>query len=526
MVIGGAIISGSGPVQHSVDPRTGERLGPGYGAASPDESSAACAAAAGAATAYRNTPPHERARFLEVIAEEIDARAEALIARATRETALPNPRISGEVSRTSNQLRLFAAELREGSYEQLRVDPAQRDRMPQPRSDIRQRRIPVGPVAVFGASNFPLAFSTAGGDTASALAAGCPVVVKAHPAHLGTAEIVGRAIAAAARATGMPDGVFSQVVGAGNESGARLVADPRIRAVGFTGSRGGGLALQRIAQERDIPIPVYAEMSSINPVIVLPGALAERAGQLGRDYAASLTLGAGQFCTNPGIILGIDSAELNVLTDAATDAITEDAGGTMLSTSIADTYRRGVQRLRDHGARELAAGAAPDTAAGASAHLFTVGASEFVAQPALRDEVFGAASIVVRCSGIAELTSVLSALEGQLTATIHAAPADGADVAALLPVLEDLAGRIIVNGWPTGVEVGHAMVHGGPFPATTDGRSTSVGSAAIERFLRPVAYQDIPPELLPRELAHAETVTAPLRLDGRMVVPEPEQEGL
>lgn len=524
MMIAGRSVSGRGRLQFSVDPTTGEDLEPGYAAASADQVDDACRSAAHAALTYRATSRHERAGFLDAIADQLDARADLLVDRATTETALPVPRITGEVARTSGQLRLFAQELREGFSGQLRIDPAQPDRTPVPRADIRQRRIAVGPVGVFGASNFPLAFSTAGGDTASALAAGCPVVVKAHPAHLGTAEIVGRAIAEAARATGMPDGVFAQIVGEGHETGARLVDHPDIRAVGFTGSRGGGLALQRIAQARTTPIPVYAEMSSINPVIMLPGALAERAGDLGREYAGSLTLGAGQFCTNPGIVLGLEGPDFTEFTEAAALAVRENAGGTMLSTSIARAYREGVQALRDHGARELATGATPATAAGAPAHLMQVDASAVLAEPALCAEVFGATSIVVACRDVAELASVLSAMEGQLTATIHAVPTDHANAARLLPVLEDLAGRIVVNGWPTGVEVGHAMVHGGPFPATTDGRSTSVGTAAIERFLRPVAYQDVPPALLPEELLSTETVSAAVRLDGRVIVPGHDKE--
>ncbi|TDD39334.1 aldehyde dehydrogenase (NADP(+)) [Saccharopolyspora elongata] len=515
MVIGAEPVIGTGEEVRSADPRTGAAIGPAYPAASVEQVERACALAAQAFPVFRATTAERRAEFLECIADLLDERREALVERAHLETALPRPRLTGEVGRTSGQLRLFAAELRAGTWQGARIDPARPGGAPLPRPDIRQRRIPLGPVAVFGASNFPLAFSTAGGDTASALAAGCPVVVKAHPAHLGTAELAARAIADAAAETGMPEGVFSQLVGSGTEIGARLVSDPRIRAVGFTGSRGGGLAIAAAAAARPVPIPVYAEMSSINPVLLLPAALGSRGAELGDAFAGSLTLGAGQFCTNPGLVLAVDGPGLDAFTRAAADAVATNAGATMLTTGIADHYATAGDTLtaRD-GVDELARGSRPGDAAGGCARLLTVAGARFVADPKLQAEVFGATSLLVRCADTTELTAAVCALEGQLTATVHADEADYPLAAKLLPLLEERAGRILFDGWPTGVEVGHAMVHGGPFPATTDPRSTSVGTLAIERFLRPVAYQDVPAGLLPAEVRDDNPVGVWRRLDG------------
>lgn len=516
MVIGAAPVTGTGDEVRSTDPRTGTALEPGWPAASAGQLDRACALAAEAFPVYRETSPDRRARFLERIATLLDERTDLLVERAHAETALPRPRLTGEVGRTSGQLRLFAEELRTGTWQGARIDPARPARTPSPRADIRQRRIPLGPVAVFGASNFPFAFSTAGGDTASALAAGCPVVVKAHQAHLGTAELVARTVAEAAVDTGMPEGVFAQVVGAGNEVGTRLVSDPRIRAVGFTGSRTGGLAISAAAAARPVPIPVYAEMSSINPVLLLPDALAVRGAELGTAFVGSLTLGAGQFCTNPGLLLAVDGPGLDAFVTAATEAVRGDAGATMLTTGIAGHYAAAGDALAARpGVSELAHGARAGEAAAGSARLLSVPAERFLADPQLQSEVFGATSLLVRCADLAELTAAVAVLEGQLTATVHAGDADHDAARRLLPLLEERAGRILFDGWPTGVEVGHAMVHGGPFPATTDPRSTSVGTLAIERFLRPVAYQDVPQALLPAELADADPHRVWRRTDGR-----------
>ncbi|MEU6696419.1 aldehyde dehydrogenase (NADP(+)) [Pseudonocardia sp. NPDC046786] len=520
MIIGFDAVTGTGPRQTSTDPRTGQALEPGYPAASDEQVEAAVTLAAAAAAPARATTPQQRAGFLTAVADLLDERRDALVERAHAETALPLPRLTGEVGRTSGQLRLFAAELLAGTWQDACVDPARPDRTPLPRSDIRRRRVPLGPVVVFGASNFPFAFSTAGGDTASALAAGCPVVVKAHPAHLGTAELVATAVRDAAVASGMPEGVFSQLVGTGNETGTALVADSRIRAVGFTGSRAGGLALAATAAARPTPIPVYAEMSSINPVLVLPGALAARGAELGIAFVGSLTLGAGQFCTNPGLVLAVDGPGLDAFLDAAATAVGADAGAVMLTPGIARHYAGAGDAVAARpGVQELARGASPDAAAAGRARLLVVDGERVVDDPALQAEAFGATSLVVRCTDTEQLFAVLGVLEGQLTATVHADVEQAGDVelaARLMPVLEDLAGRILFGGWPTGVEVGHAMVHGGPFPATTDGRSTSVGTLAVERFLRPVAYQDVPEALLPAVLRNDNPEGAWRRVDGEL----------
>ncbi len=501
---------------HGVNPATGEKLQPAFSAAEAGDITRACELAAAAFDAFRNTGNEERAKFLETIAEQIEALGDGLLERAHLETGLPLARLTGERGRTTGQLRLFASELRNGGWMGVRVDQAMPDRKPLPRSDLRQRKMPVGPVAVFGASNFPLAFSVAGGDTASALAAGCPVVAKGHPAHPGTGELVARAIVAAVAACKLPEGVFSLLNGTSNELGATLVAHPAIKAVGFTGSRGGGMALVKIAGERAEPIPVYAEMSSINPVVLLPTALAQRAEALGRDFVNSLTMGVGQFCTNPGFVLGIDGPDLQRFIAAASAAVNAVVPATMLTPGIHGVYERGVEQLIAQQQIQLLARAQPSAQGPhcGRAVLFGVSAQDVFSNAAITHEVFGASSVVVRCANEAELVQVLEHLEGQLTATLHVEPADHALAARLVPVMERKAGRILVNGWPTGVEVSHAIVHGGPFPATSDGRSTSVGTLAIERFLRPVCYQDFPDELLPAALRRDALSAVPHRLDG------------
>jgi alpha-ketoglutaric semialdehyde dehydrogenase len=475
---------------------------------------AATAAAAEAFAAYRATTPEERSAFLEAVAAEIESDKDAIISEAVRESGLPEGRITGEVGRTTGQLRMFAGVVRQGDHLGVRIDPALPDRTPLPRADIRQRMVPLGPVAVFGASNFPLAFSTAGGDTASALAAGCPVVVKGHPAHPVTGTLVARAITRAVERSGLPAGTFSFVLG-GIETGQELVADPRIAAVGFTGSRGGGLSLVRAAAERDVPIPVYAEMSSINPVVVLPGALEGDVAALAQAYVGSLTLGSGQFCTNPGLLFLPSGERGDAFLRAAGEAVAAASGQTMLTPGIAEAYRSGAATLRDvAGVRVVAQG----TEAGDLAPAPQVVETGALEHP-VTDEVFGASGVVVRYDDVAALLPRLEALEGQLTATVHMDPAtdaDTADAAALLPVLELKAGRVLFNGWPTGVEVGHAMVHGGPYPATSDARSTSVGSLAIERFQRPVAYQDVPAALLPAAVRDDNPWGLRRRIDGEL----------
>lgn len=472
----------------------------------------ACRAAEAAFDLFRELAPDRRAAFLEGIAGALELRAEAIIDTGHAETALPRPRVQGELGRTTGQLRFFATILREGSWLGVQQDSALPARQPAPRPDLRLRNIALGPVAVFGASNFPLAFSVAGGDTAAALAAGCPVVCKAHSAHPATSRLAAQAIDAALADAGLPAGVFSLVEG---DVGAELVAHPAIQAVGFTGSRRGGLALQAIAQGRAVPIPFYGEMSSINPVLLFPAALADRAETLGRDFVASLTLGVGQFCTNPGLVLLPVGADGDRFRDAAVTALTAVTAAPMLTPGICQAYVEGLARWQAHPRLwALAAGQGEADGRRGVAALFEVTAADFIADPALQEEVFGPAGLLVRCDDAAQFSAVLAAVEGQLTVALHLATDDHSQASALLPLLERKAGRLLVNGFGTGVEVAHSMVHGGPFPSTTDSRSTSVGARAIERFLRPVCYQNLPQALLPPALQDANPWRLPRRVDG------------
>jgi len=498
----------------AVDPAEDAEIGPDFSVAGEAEVARAAELAAAAFDAFREMSPEDRAAFLERIGEEIMNLGDELVERACQESGLPRGRSEGERGRTVGQMKLFAGVLREGGWMGLRHDPAMPDREPMPRPDLRQRMIALGPVAVCGASNFPLAFSGAGGDTASALAAGCPVIVKGHPAHPGTSELVASAIAAAVKASGLPEGVFSLLHG-GKEAGAALVADPRVKAVGFTGSRGGGLALARIAADRPEPIPFYAEMSSVNPVVLCPAALKARAQGLAEGYVGSLTMGAGQFCTNPGLIFAIEGDGLEAFLETAAAKVTESEAQVMLTPGIRRAYVDGVARLADdRRVTMLARGRQGDQANGGAAALFVTQAEDFLADPRLSEEVFGSTGLVVRCRDEAELMKALEGLEGQLTATLHLDDADADFAKRLLPTLERRAGRILANGWPTGVEVCHAMVHGGPFPATSDSRTTSVGSRAIERFLRPVCYQNLPEAVLPEALKDGNPYKAPRLVDG------------
>ena len=476
----------------------------GEAVVSPRQVDLAAAAAKAAFDSYRARSDEERSVFLERVATEIEALGDQLLQCAHEESGLPLARLTGERARTTGQLRQFADLLRDRGWRRSRVVPAMTDRQPLPRPDLRMRMVPIGPVAVFGASNFPLAFSTAGGDTAAALAAGCPVVVRCHPAHPRTGALVAEAIEAAVRACDMPQGTFGHVAGESHDIGAALVRDPRIAAVGFTGSRAGGLALVKIAQERPVPIPVFAEMSSVNPVVILSGALRSRGAALGAAFVQSLTLGAGQFCTNPGLVLLVGSDGADAFVDAASSALAWHQPEPMLTGSIRAGFATGAAALASHAnVRTVATGCVGDGVASEAARLFETDAEALLADPVLQHEVFGASSLVVRCRDIDQLNDVLEGLEGQLTATLHLDDADHDEARGLMPILERKAGRILVNGWPTGVEVSPAMVHGGPFPATSDGRSTSVGTLAIERFLRPVCYQDMPDALLPRDLRGA-----------------------
>ncbi|WP_229051558.1 aldehyde dehydrogenase (NADP(+)) [Aeromicrobium sp. Leaf350] len=510
---------------HATNPATGEALAPEFPEQGPAEVERATRLAAEAFPAFRATTPEARAAFLESIAAHIEASTDELWPRVQAETGLPLGRVQGETGRTVGQLRLFAAVVRDGAWRDVRIDPALPDRAPLPRPDLRQRAVPLGPVAVFGASNFPLAFSVAGGDTASAFAAGCPVVVKGHPAHPGTSEIVGRAISAAVAEAGLPEGVFSLLQGTTHELGTALVTDPRIKAVGFTGSRGGGLALVAAAQARPVPIPVYAEMSAVNPVFLLPGALEERACDVARGFVTSLTGSAGQLCTKPGLVFVADGAGADVFVKAAGDALADIAAGPMLTAGIAGAFDAATDRTGGtDGVTQVGAGQAPgDAAVSSTPRLFETTDAVLDENPNLHDEMFGPAALVVRVSDPARLPELAERLEGQLTATLHLGDGDDDLARDLIGELELVAGRVLVNGWPTGVDVGHTMVHGGPYPATSAPASTSVGSRAIERFLRPVAYQDVPAALLPPELRDENPYGVPRTVDGRLQ-PAPTQE--
>lgn len=501
----------------AVNPATGEVLSPTFGGADSHKIAQTCELAWSAFDVYRETAVDARAVFLETIAGHILDLGDELIERAMAETGLPRARLEGERARTVGQLRLFAGVVREGSFVEARIDRAMSSRQPLPRPDLRQLHIALGPVVVFGASNFPLAFSVAGGDTVAALSAGCPVIVKAHNAHPGTSELVGRAVQRAAVDCNLPAGVFSMLFGVGNEIGSALVSHPRIKAVGFTGSRSGGTALMKLAAQRPEPIPVYAEMSSVNPVFLLPGALDSRAVSLGKDFVTSLTLGGGQFCTNPGLVVAVDAPGLDEFASAAVAALSSAIASPMLTEGLHKSFEAGVMRLSaDPGVTTLGRGKPGEGVNRCPAALFETDAKSFLADSQLQEELFGAASLLIRCGDFEELCAVSESLEGQLTATIQLEQSDLALARRLLPILERKVGRILVNGFPTGVEVCHAMVHGGPFPSTSDGRSTSVGTLAIRRFLRPVCYQDLPPTLLPVALADANPLGLWRLVDGEL----------
>lgn len=465
----------------------------------PEHVDQAVAAAEAAFDGFAALRREQRATFLRAIADEIEARGAALTEIAMRETGLPAPRLEGERGRTTGQLRLFADHIEAGDYLDRRHDPALPDRAPMPRPDLRLIQHPVGPVAVFGASNFPLAFSVAGGDTASALAAGCPVVVKGHEAHPGTSEIVAEAILAAITAQDLPRGIFSLVQGGARETGSALVTHPLIQAVGFTGSLAGGRALFDLCAQRSVPIPFYGELGSVNPVFVLPEALRQRGSEIAAQWAGSLTLGAGQFCTNPGIAILPDAPETAGFVDAATRALSETGAQVTLTETIAEAYRAGRARMADADCVETRLDAPCEGRSAAPTLLQTTGAA-FLANRELHEEVFGPLGLIVVVEDMAEMHAVSSALSGQLTCTLQMAPDDTGDARALLGPLARKAGRVLVNGFPTGVEVADAMVHGGPYPASTNFGHTSVGTMAIRRWLRPVCYQNLPEDLLPDDL--------------------------
>lgn len=519
-IIGSQAVKGAHPsaASQAQNPASGETLEPTYAEVSEAQLNDAVAQAQAAFPAYRKCSGEERAGFLRAIAEEIEARADALAERGPLETGLPEGRIRMETGRTCGQLRLFASLVEDGSWVDARIDHADPDRQPIPKPDVRSMLQGLGPVAVFCASNFPLAFSVAGGDTASALAAGCPVIVKAHHSHPGLAELVGQAVRAAAQRTGMPEGVFSLLFGGGRSVGATLVQHPSIKAVGFTGSLSGGRALMDLAAARPEPIPVYAEMGSLNPVFVLPQAMKERGNAIAEGLSGSVTLGVGQFCTCPGLVVAAAGADTEAFAQTLSAKQEEAAPAVMLNGGIHAAYESRLSELKSHAAVQTLASPEAQSSCLGDPALFNVAAKDFLGDAVLSAEVFGPSTTLVTYHSPDELRALAEGLEGHLTGTLHGTDEDLANHRELIEILETKVGRLIVNGFPTGVEVCHAMVHGGPYPATADGRSTSVGTQAIFRFTRAIAYQGFPESQLPAELQDANPLGIARLEDGKRVL--------
>lgn len=466
-----------------------------------DEINEAVLLARNAFESYQRVEGARKAVFLNTIADEILALGDELIDTYTTESGLPEGRAKGERGRTVGQLRSFADLILEGSWVEATIDTAQPDREPVAKPDLRKMMVPLGPVVVFGASNFPLAYSTAGGDTAAALAAGCPVIVKSHPMHSGTGELVASAILKAAEKTRMPNGVFSNLNSSGIEVGVELVQHPQIKAVGFTGSIKGGRALFDLASKRAEPIPVFAEMGSINPVVILPRALEVGSDKWAKAYASSITLGAGQFCTNPGLLLGIKSDMLSNFIQRLSQEIVKINPTCMLHPNIYESYKKNKQTAFSQSGVEVMADYSPTVDDNyAKQAVLTVDGATFLKNTTLHHEVFGPYSLVVQCANKKELETIISKLEGQLTGTIITDEIEANDYKDVITALSNRVGRIIFNGVPTGVEVCPSMQHGGPYPASTDSRFTAVGIHSIKRWIRPFSYQDWPNELLPQEL--------------------------
>ena len=485
--------------------------------ASNEEVNNAVALATSAFEKYRTCTPEQKAVFLETISEEIVALGDELINRAMQETGLPEGRLLGERGRTTGQLNFFADLLREGSWVEAVIDESLPERKPLPRSDLRKMLVPIGPVVVFGASNFPFAFSTAGGDTASALAAGNPVIVKAHESHLGTNEMMATAINSAAQKCDMPEGIFSFVIGEGPTTGIQLVKHPGIKAIGFTGSFKAGMAIYKAAiNEREVPVPVYAEMSSINPVLILPQQSITASSALAAQLAGSITMGVGQFCTNPGLLFLINDENTEAFINELKEKLAAAPAGIMLNKNICNNYYETKNKtIKENGVTVLFEGENMSATAKGSAALLKVNAADFITNPQLQNEIFGPASLIILCSDQQEILKALHSLHGQLTGTVMGDTNDFNNYKDCISALSLKVGRLIYNGVPTGVEVCHAMVHGGPFPATTDARSTSVGVDAIKRFARPFCWQDCPKELLPSALQDDNPLKIMRKLNGQ-----------
>jgi NADP-dependent aldehyde dehydrogenase len=514
--LGSRRTSGNTASFQAFNPQTGAPLDPLYFSASPSEADEAVQLASEAFAAYAQTSGKTKAAFLRRIADQFESHKQVLADRAHLETALPMPRLLGEVGRTAGQLRLFASVVEEGSWVQARIDPALPDRQPLPRPDIRSMLRPLGPVVVFGASNFPLAFSVAGGDTASALASGCPVVVKAHPAHPGTSELAAEIITDAVAAEGLHPGVFTMLFDSGISVGTALVKHPLIRAVAFTGSLRAGRALMDLAAARRDPIPCFTEMSSGNPVFVLPGALRKGPAALAQSLFGSFTLGSGQFCTKPGIVLVPESPDGPAFFNELKSLVEKSQPFTLLTAGIAREYVRASEsRAQSVPLAAVSSTHASETSFSAQSKLFTVCLDQLLGQPQLAEEIFGPDTLLVHCDNTDDYIRAARALDGHLTATLLGDEDDLLAHRELIHILEQKAGRLIFNAFPTGVEVTHAMVHGGPYPSTSDPRFTSVGSLAIYRFARPVCFQGFPQSLLPRELQDANPLAISRLRDGK-----------
>lgn len=493
----------TGTTFQAENPSTGETLEPPYQSSTEEEVASACRLAEGAFNTYRQFPHTKRAEFLEEIATNIEKLGTALTSRFVVESGLPEGRAQGECARTCGQLRLFASEIKKKAWNRPVIETAIPDRKPLPKPDTRLRYVPIGPVGVFGPANFPLAFSVAGGDTASALAAGCPVVVKAHTSHPGVSELVGIAIIDAAKSTGMPEGVFSLMFGDGWATGAALVQNSAIKAIGFTGSESGGRALFDLASARAEPIPFFAEMSSLNPIALLPNALENRLEEIAQGLYESLTLGVGQFCTNPGLVLVPENELSQALLESLKAKLEKHPAQAMLNRGTRRSYDAGQSRLSKAKGIETVLATQPlnqSNACAATPALYKISCADFIRQKELHKEVFGPTTLLVTCNNAEDYRSLLTELDGQLTISFHAEENEINEYQSLISIAETKAGRIVFNSFPTGVEVCDSMIHSGPYPATTDSRFTSVGTRAIDRFLRPICYQGFPSRLLPNEL--------------------------
>jgi NADP-dependent aldehyde dehydrogenase len=516
LLIGASDVPATAGTMKALNPSTNLEIEPEFAFGGEAEVDRAVRLADEAFDSYNATTLQARAAFLERIADGLDRAAPELAERTSLETGLPVAQLQGETAKAATNFRKFAAVVRQGRFREAAIDPAQPDRKPLPRMDHRLQKIGVGPIAIFGASNFPISYSVAGGDTASALAAGCPVVLKAHNAHPGSSEIQGRVIREAVRASGLHEGVFSLVRGDGNGVGEALVKHPLIRGVAFTGSEGGGMALYRLAQQRPDPIPVFAEMTSVNPTFILPAALTSRAHAIGDGFTERMLVTVGQACLKPAIIIAVDAPGFELMRQAMIDRVAAGPARTMLTPGINQAYRANVQRLEKAGARRIAEGAPESGEWDGRAVLFEVEGAQFLAEPLLAEEVFGPSALLVKAKDLDELMAIARTFRGQLSATMHLERDDLAIAGRLLPILERRTGRIVVNAFAHPQEVGYSTIHGGPFPATTDSRFTSVGMTAIERFLRPVCYQGFPDDLLPEALKAANPLGLPRLVDGEL----------